>query len=204
VQAVSAEVPAAARPAELTVRQRFVFVGLGGRKGPEQLFAAWQADNAAAGTPGAIGVGTQWGDGGAAAGLAARVAYRLVTGRTGEAQVEQGNELVGATACGGAGVLVVWLTGQAGTRARTGLRQLAGDGRDPGDGVSFQENELIPSVQVPAAELAVGLSALERPHADIAARIRQSWATLTAPGTTATQAAQLLGVPAPATEPACG
>ncbi len=71
------------------------------------------------------------------------------------------------------------------------------------DGVSFDENELIPGVYVPAPELAVATQALARPRADIAARVQRSWATLTAPGTTAAQAAQILGVPAPATGTAC-
>ncbi|GAA1288290.1 ABC transporter [Planotetraspora silvatica] len=203
VQAVVAQVPATARSARLTIRQRIVFVSLGGGKGPEQLLAAWRSDNAAAGTPGAIGIDTQWGDSRSAADLAAQVAYRLVTGRAGEAHVEQGAELAGATACGGAGVLVVWLAGQAGTQARTGLRRLTEDGRDPRGGVSFDQNQLIPSVYVPAPELTVATQALARPRADIAARVQRSWATLTAPGTTAAQAAQILGVPAPAAGTAC-
>ncbi len=113
-----AQVPATARSARLTVRQRITFVGLNGTNGPEQVLAAWRADNAAAGTPEAVGIDTQWGDGRSAADLAARVAYRLVTGRAGEAREERPGqmELVGTTACGGVGVLVVWLAGQAASR----------------------------------------------------------------------------------------
>jgi hypothetical protein len=206
VQAVVAQVPATARSAQLTVRQRIVFVGLGGEKGPEQRIAAWRADNAAAGTPEAIGIDTQWGDSRSAADLAGQVAYRLVTGQAGEAHVEERGqaELAGATTCGGVGVLVVWLAGQAGTQARTGLRLLAEDERGPRGGVSFYADPLFPSVYVPAPELAVATQALARPHADIAARVQQSWAALTAPGTTAAQAAQILGVPAPSTSATCG
>ena len=205
VRAVVAQAPATARSAPLTVRQRIAFVGLSGGKGPEQLLAAWRADDAAAGTPGAIGIDTRWGDSRSAASLAARVAYRLVTGQPGEAREERAGqrELVGATACGGVGVLVVWLAAQAGTQARTGLRQLTEDGPDRRGGVSFDENELFPSVYVPAPELAVATQALDRPRADTAARVQRSWATLTAPGTTAAQAARILGVPAPATSTAC-
>ncbi|TMR89249.1 hypothetical protein [Nonomuraea basaltis] len=202
VQAVVAAVPATARSTQLTVRQRIVVMAFDPGTRPEQLLAVWRADDAAAGTPRAIGIGTQWGDSRAAADLAAQVAYRLVTGETGETG-EAGEAGVedrdGATACGGAGVLVVWLAGQA----STGLRLLAQDERDERGGVSFYETQLFPTVYVPAPELAVATQALARPRADIAARVQQSWATLTAPGTTAAQAAQILGVPAPATSTAC-
>ncbi|MBC6459668.1 hypothetical protein [Actinomadura sp. HBU206391] len=199
VQAVVARVPATARSAQLTVRQR-VFLGFDRGMRPEQLLAVWRADDAAAGTPGAIGIGTSWGDSRTAVYLAAQVAYRLVTGQTGEAPVEERD---GATACGGAGVLVLWLAGQASTQARTGLRLLTEDARDKRGGVSFDESEMFPRVYVPAPELAVATQALARPRAYIAARVQQSWTTLTAPGTTAAQAAQILGVPAPATSAAC-
>jgi len=49
----------------------------------------------------------------------------------------------------------------------------------------------------------VAMAALDRPHADVAARVERNWATLAAPGTTATRAAQLLGVPAPAADTSC-
>ncbi|MFC4591687.1 hypothetical protein [Sphaerisporangium corydalis] len=200
VRAVVAQVPATARPARLTVRQRLAILGFDGGIGPARLLAAWRADDAAAGTPGAIGVDTQWGDGPAAADLAAQVAYRLVTGRTGGARA---GERDGVTACGGAGVLVVWLAGQAGPLARTGLRLLAEEARDERGGVSFHETRLFPAVFVPAPELAVATEALARPDAGVAARVQRSWATLTAPGTNAARAAEILGVPAPAASTAC-
>jgi hypothetical protein len=195
VQAVVARVPATARSTQLTVRQRIVFLDLDGM-GPEQLLAAWRADDAAAGTLGAIGIGTRWGDSRAAAVLAAQVAYRLAGAETGE---QRG----GATACGGVGVLVVWLAGQASTQARTGLGPLIEDARDDGGGISFDEDLFPAGVRVPAPELTVATQALAHPRADIAARVQQSWATLTAPATTAAQAAQILGVAAPATSTAC-
>ncbi|MFC7387801.1 hypothetical protein [Sphaerisporangium rhizosphaerae] len=199
VQAVVARVPATARSTQLTVRQRIVVLAFDRGTTPEQLLAAWRADDAAAGTPRAVGIGTQWGDSRAAADLAAQVAYRLVADEPGE----PGEARDGATACGGAGVLVVWLAGQAGTQAGTGLRLLAEEARGERGGVSFYETQLFPTVYVPAPELTVATQALARPRADIAARVQQSWATLTAPGTTAAQAAQILGVPAPATSTAC-
>ncbi|MGW0710143.1 hypothetical protein ACWD4G_30015 [Streptomyces sp. NPDC002643] len=201
VRAVVARVPATAtRSVRLTVRQRIAVPAFGRGTGPDELLAVWRADDAAAGTPWAIGIDTRWGDSEAAANLAAQVAYRLVTGETGEARVEERD---GATACGGAGVLVVWLAGQAGTQAGTGLRLLAEDVRDERGGLSFYETQLFPTLHVPAPELTVATQALARPHADIAARVQRSWATLAAPGTTAAQAARILGLPAPATSTAC-
>jgi hypothetical protein len=194
VRAVVDRVPATARPARLTVRQRLAILAFDRGAGPERLLAAWRADDAAAGTPGAAGVDTQWGDRPAPASLAAQVAYRLVTGKT---------HSDGATVCGGAGVLVVWLVGQAGARAHAGLRVLAEETRGDQGGVTFYETPLFPTLRVPAPELAVGTQALARPRADTAARVQQSWATLTAPGTTAARAAEILGVPAPAGGAVC-
>lgn len=180
VQGVLARVPAAAVPATLAVRQRIIALGPDGGINPETVAAAWRADDVAAGTPGAVSVDTRWGDSRSAANLAALVAYRIV-----------------GSGCGGAGVLVVWLSGQAGPATRTGLRLLTAPYRGDERGMSFQQAGAIPAVDVPLPELTVGLAALDRPVADIAARVRQHWAALTDPHTTAAQAAQLLGVPAP-------
>ncbi|MFI6484197.1 hypothetical protein ACIBH1_40180 [Nonomuraea sp. NPDC050663] len=213
VQAVVSQVPPdTARSTPLTVRQRIAVPAFDQASRPGQLVDAWRADDAAAGTPGAVGIGTQWGDSAATADLAAQVAYRLVTrGRASGGRAEEvgqagpeDRDRDGAVICGGRGVLVAWLTGQAGPAAAAGLRSRAEESRGERGGVSFYETHLFPTVHVPAPELAVATQALSRPHADIAARVRQSWPALTAPGTTATQAARILGVPAPATNPACG
>jgi hypothetical protein len=200
VQAVVARVPATARSGRLTVRQRIAVPAFDRGTGPDDLLAAWRADDAAAGTPGAVGVDTRWGDAETAADLAGQIAYRLVTGETGAAPVA-GRD--GATACGGAGVLVAWLAGQASPQAGAGLRLLVEDGRDERGGVTFSQNHLFPAVFVPAPELAVATQALARPPAETAARVQRSWAVLSAPGSTVAQAAQLLGVPAPAGHPSC-
>ena len=190
VQAVLARVPAAARPAQLTVRQRLAVIGPKGEVS-NGLPNTWQADDVAAGTRGAVTVGTRWGDSRSEAALAALVAYRLVTaGRAGDSVV-----------CGGAGVLIVWLTGQAGARAATGLRKFATEQHGGLNGVVLSPGPVLPGVGIAPPELAVGLAALDRPAADIGARVQQSWATLTAPGTTVAQVAQILGVPAPAPAP---
>ncbi len=172
VRAVVAQVPEARRPDRLAVRQRVVV-------GDLSVAGTWHADDVAAGTPDAVTASTRWGDSRSAAELAGQVAYRLITGAGPGA---------GAVACGGTGVLTVWLAGQAGPLAATGIRLLA----DP-HGVSFAQADALPGVDVPAPELTVGLAALHLP----AGRVRDAWATLTAPGTTAARAAALLGLPAP-------
>ena len=63
--------------------------------------------------------------------------------------------------------------------------------------MSFDQAEGMLGIAVPRPELDVAFRALARPAADIAARVRQSWSTLVASGTTVQQAAQILGVEAP-------
>jgi hypothetical protein len=192
VQGVLARVPVSARPSALTVRQRFVVLGPNDSVNLGSVVAAWRADDRAAGTPNAVTATTRWGDSRSAVSLGALVAYQIVTG---------GN---GSDPCGGAGVLVGWLAGQVSTQTRTGLRLLAQQAHGDGDQnvVSFGDVG-VPDLGVPKAEIDVAMAALARPTAEIAARVQASWATLIAPGTTAAQAAQILGVPAPSTSPAC-
>jgi hypothetical protein len=138
-------------------------------------------------------VGTRWGDSQSAADFAVSVAYRLVVG--GSAGGKDGT-----VACGGAGVLVVWLAAQAGAQADTGLHKLLAHRNSEDGGVSFSALPDVAGVNLPWAERTVALAALQRPTADIAGRVHDSWATLTDPGTTAAKAAQILGVPAPAAD----
>ncbi|MEN3307119.1 MAG: hypothetical protein V7603_3321 [Micromonosporaceae bacterium] len=184
VQAVLARVPATRQRPPLTIRQRIVVLADNGAVS-DRILDAWRADDAAAGTPGAVTVATRWGDSRSAATLAALVAYRLATGA--DLGLDQAE-------CGGAGALVIWLAGQAGSQANTGLHKLV---TDQGDGVSFHQAQAFPGVHVGQSALSVGLAALDHPATDIAARVRNSWAALTAPGTSAARAAQILGVPAP-------
>jgi hypothetical protein len=190
VQAVLARVPSSARPPTLTVRQRIVVLGPDGGVDPGAVAAAWRADDRAAGTPDAVTASTRWGDSQSAVSLAALVADAVVGGGT------------GTVACGGAGVLVAWLAGQASTQTRTGLRLLAAHLHGDPRVVSFGEVGG-PGVDVPQAELDVAMAALARPAADIAARVQTSWATLTDPATTVAQAAQILGLPAPSASEGC-
>jgi hypothetical protein len=189
VQAVLARVPAGAHPSGLAIRQHVVVLDPDGGVNSNALVTVRPPDDAAAATANEVAVGTRWGDSRSAVSLAALVAYRVIAG---------GN---GTVACGGAGVLVVWLAGQTSTQTRTGLRLLAAQLNGDPRVVSFDQAQI--GVDVPQAELDVAMAALARPTADIAARVQQSWATLTARGTTVAQVAQILGVPAPSTSAAC-
>jgi hypothetical protein len=101
----------------------------------------------------------------------------------------------GPVACGGPGVLVAWLAGQVSAQARTGLRLRV---QHPDDRGVPSFGQPVFGAGVPQAEVTVALAALALPTATVAARVQQSWSTLAAPGTTVAQAAQILGVPAPA------
>ena len=200
VQEVLARVPATGAWQPLTIRQRITVADSNGNSSGADInapLAAWQADDRSAGTPGAVTVGTRWGDSRSTANLAALVAYRLVTARG--SRIAGGHGIVGAgPVCGAAGVLVVWLAGQASPASDSGLRHLIAD-QDTNQeaGVDFAPDEAIP-VSVPQPELTVALEALGRPAGEIAARVLRSWDVLTAPRTTTQQAAHILGVPAPA------
>lgn len=186
VQSVLAEAPASARPANLALRQRLVV-------GSVMSTSAARDDDAAAGTPDPVPVGTRWGDSRSAATLAATVAARLV----GSPSADDGNPI-----CGGQGVLIVWLAGHSSALANTGITKLAADAglrtSQPDVVLPLAQTNTSPGFSVPQPDYVVATEALARPAADMAARIRQSWTVLTAPGTTTQQAAQILGVPAPA------
>lgn len=152
--------------------------------------ATWNADDIAGGTPDAVSVDTRWGDSRSAANLAGLVAARMVA---------PSNTGFDAPVCGGAGVLIVWLAGQASPATATGLRQLAAAANG---GVMFTDAGAIPAIEVDQPELTVATEALTQPADQIAARVRQSWTTLTAPGTSVQHAAQILGVAAPVADSA--
>jgi hypothetical protein len=177
----------------LVVRQRLFMLGSdergtdgGGAEGP----VAWVADDAAAGTPNAVTVGTRWGDSRSAIRLAGLVAYQVVAGRR-----PGGDPAV----CGGRGVLVAWLAGAASPVASTGLRLLAHDqNRNHDSGVFLDEVESPSGIFLPDRELTLALALLDRPANDVGARVRRSWVELTSADTTTERAAEIVGGPAPA------
>jgi hypothetical protein len=189
VAAVRGPMPAVAGP-PLAVRQRIPADGswLAGTSSLEERQAAAarrDADDTAAGLPGAVAVGTDW-SARAAAALAAAVAYRLVTG----ADPDNGDGLV----CGARGALVVWLVGQAGGRLAAGLREAD----ELSWGALTLSDPVLSGIQlsVPDTDAASGLALLDRPVAATTALVRRHWAELTDPAVGVDRFAALLGVPA--------
>jgi hypothetical protein len=187
VRGVLREVPPEVADRSLTVRQRAV---LGGVKaavgtGPGLPLDAWRAEDAAAGTPGAVSVGTRWGDGWSETGFAGRLAYALI------AAAGPGAE---SAVCGGRGVVVTWLAGRATPLTRAGLATID---RASQGGINFPETDIGNGLLVPDAEVSLATALLSRPTGESGPLVRRHWAELTAEATTLTRAAELLGLPAP-------
>jgi len=190
VRGVLRRVPPSVAAQPLAVRQRVVADAtsnqqINGVTVPPPV-DAWRADDSAAGTPNAITAGTWWGDGWSETGLAGRVAYELIT---------HSGPGVTATLCGARGVLVGWLAGQATADTRAGLRTIAGGSR--GGAVAFTEAGFGSSLVLTDPELTMVWALLDRPADEVGKRVLDSWAELSASGTSLEQAAKLLGVAVP-------
>ncbi|GAA0462104.1 ABC transporter [Actinoplanes capillaceus] len=190
VRGVLRAVPAEAAGRPLVVRQRVSTEDrmIDGRvvTAEEQAAAAaqWQRIE-----PAAVTVGTRWGDGRSEMSLAGLVAYQIVTGEAAPAHIP---------VCGARGVLVAWLAGQATPATAAGLR--AADATSWG-GVPFGDMQFPVGFSVPDREMAAVSALLRRPSGDVAATVARSWTELTAAGTTADRAGELLGVSVPPLPP---
>jgi hypothetical protein len=156
--------------------------------GPEDFRAradAWRRDDSAAGTPNSVPVGTTWGDGRSAVGLAGLVAYETLT-RAGAGAF--------GSMCGARAVLVAWLAGQATPDTADGLREVD---EESWGGVSFAETSFHTGVSVSDREMSVALALLERPADEVAALVLRSWPELSAAGTTTERAGEIFGLPVP-------
>jgi len=191
-RAVLRRTPAAVAKQPLAVRQRLDAYGYsrpadptpGAVSAPLPL-ERWRAEDQAAGIPNAITASTRWGDGWSEASLAGRLAYELITRSGPGAQADE---------CGARGVLVGWLAGQATPQTRAGLHRIA---EFSGGRIYFAEANFPTGIGLSDRVTALVWQLLDQPVEQIAARVRASWAELTAPETTIERAAQLLGVPAP-------
>jgi hypothetical protein len=196
VRRVRALVPGDAGREPLTVRQHvYAEAGPSGLDGADPVpppAGSWPADDRAAGTPGAVTVGTAPGGSADELVLATGAAYALVTGRT------PGDAGRGAM-CDGRGVLVLWLAAEA--TSRTGDDLASAVSRVDGGGVLVESpahgtGESV--LRLRDQGFAVVRALLDRPRADVERRVGASWAELSAPGTSTGRAARLLGVRAPA------
>jgi hypothetical protein len=156
--------------------------------GPAGLPAAqWAADDRAAGLPPAVTVPTMWGDGYSEAGVAARIAYELVTRHGPGADSRE------------RGVLVGWLAAQATPLTRAGLATMAATSSGY---VSFVEGSFPASISLSDRVAAMVWVLLSRPDDQVGARVLAAWDELADPATTVERAARLLGLPAPGPAPA--
>jgi hypothetical protein len=188
VRGVLRRVPMAVARQPLAVRQRIVVLGSDNTV-PDPT-AAWRSDDAAAGTPGAVSVGTRWGDSRSSATLAALVAYRLVAGDKPSRR---------PTVCGAPGVLVAWLAGQATAKSHTGLRLLGEtQARQHSPEVLLSATGVEPGIGLPYREFAMATELLDRPADQVGAQVLRSWDELTSTRTSIERAAQIFGVPVPA------
>ncbi|QOV37277.1 hypothetical protein IM697_02105 [Streptomyces ferrugineus] len=185
-------VPQAAREKRYAVRQHVFLSTVDDGVVPPLPVARWAADDRAAGTPGAVPVGTDWGThsdlaGDHMLGFAGGFAHRAVTG---EAPADAGNQAI----CRARGAITLWLAVQATDGTRDAYHSLAG--RSFG-GLALNAFHAATGFSVNAREQDLVRTLLTRPDAEVGAKVKQSWAELTAPDTTTDQAAALLGVPAP-------
>ncbi|MFH0521724.1 ABC transporter permease [Streptomyces sp. M41] len=185
-------VPQTAREKPYAVRQHLFLNTVDDGVLPPLPVAKWAADDRAAGTPGAVPVGTDWGTHSDSAGdhmlgFAGGFAYRAVTG---EAPASAGNQ----TICRARGAITLWLAVQATDGTREAYDSLSG--RSFG-GIPLNTFNAATGFSVNAREQDLVRTLLARPDAEVGAKVKQSWTELTAPDTTTDEAASLLGVPAP-------
>ncbi|WP_329025523.1 hypothetical protein [Streptomyces sp. NBC_01423] len=200
---VLAYAPGETAGAPYVIRQRIFPPGGASSNGAPPPLTAWAEDDARAGTPKAVTVGTDWSDGAAGGDrrsdavveFTTGFAYRAVTG-----DVPRQPRLT--MVCGARAGLVLWLAGKATPGTREALHSTRE--RTFGGGISLPllSSAAGLSFEPRAADFAFDL--IDHPSPAHAAMIKKNWAELTAPGTTVDRAAHLLGVKAPPAIPASG
>ncbi|MGW8985953.1 ABC transporter permease [Streptomyces parvus] len=187
-------VPESARDERYAVRQHVFLSTVDAGVVPPLPVARWAADDRAAGTPGAVPVGTDWGThsdqaGDHMLGFAGSFAHRVVTG---EASADAGSQVI----CRARGVITLWLAVRATDETQEAYESLVG--RSFG-GLSLNAFDAAAGFSVNAREQDLVRTLLTRPDAEVTAKVKRSWTELTAPDTTTDEAAALLDVPAPPT-----
>ncbi|MFC4505598.1 MULTISPECIES: ABC transporter permease [Streptomyces] len=142
-------------------------------------------------TPGQVTVGTRWG-GNRVPEFAVGVATVLVTGT--EKSVLQ-------DMCDARMVTIMWLVlGNDPSPAKT-FQNVRLDDSTEGSGLLLTPTD---GIGMTANQSTVVNELLERPHAEVAARVKEHWTELTSAATTTAQAARLLGVEQPKEAEKCG
>lgn len=188
VDGIRRRVPAERATAPLAVRQRMMIAKDDGTGQTGSSVKNWQSGDRRAGTPDAVSVGTDWGTPRATIGLAVPVAYRM----TGSSGIEAEHVL----ACGGAGILTIWLAAQSTPVAAQGLSETLASTSGTRT-VTFASISTGQNIDVGGREITVAQQLLDRPADQVAAAANRSWSQLTSPKTSVERAAQLLGATAP-------
>lgn len=194
-------VPADVASAKYTVRQRIFPQGNGTGASVPPPTDSWAADDRAAGTPGAVTVGTDWTEGGHGADIANNevisfaglFAHRLVGG--GQLETDRLTPVCGARA-----VVTLWLAVRATPGTEGAYSSLTK--RTFGGGVQLPVLGSAAGLNFAAPEQTVVTELLDKPADEVGSVVRDSWKELTASGTSTERAADLLGVPVPKTDPA--
>ncbi|MCX4763162.1 ABC transporter permease [Streptomyces sp. NBC_01275] len=163
----------AAAKAPLTVRQR---VDLSGGIESDSTLAS-------SATPQEVTVGTRWG-GNRVPEFAVGVASVVV----------MGTEAAALDACDARNVTTMWLALGADPTPLQTFKNLRLDDSTEGSGVVLAPTN---PLSLTARQTAVVRELLDRPRADVTARVKAHWTELTSANTTTAEAAKLLGVPVP-------
>ncbi|RLP93189.1 hypothetical protein [Micromonospora sp. CV4] len=169
------------------VRQRLLFGATTSSVSISPPLAVWAADDARAGTPGAVPVGTKWGTdqigGDAMLSFAGHFAARVVTG-------EPPTEASALSVCRSRAVLVLWLAATATEETTAALRSLL---PRTGGSVVLPLLDSSLGLSIGRQEVSVVRSLLDRPADQVAQQVIANWAELTRPETGTERAASLLG-----------
>ncbi|NKQ27541.1 AzlD domain-containing protein [Streptomyces galbus] len=140
-------------------------------------------------TPGEVTVGTRWG-GNRVGELAVGVAAVLVAGTEARADA----------LCDGRMVTVMWLALGGDAHPLATFRDLRLDDDVTGSGVVLAPTD---PLSLTARQTEVLRALLDRPRAEVTARVKAHWRELTSPRTTTARTARLLGVPVPKGKETC-
>ncbi|MFI6942732.1 ABC transporter permease [Streptomyces sp. NPDC050418] len=181
-------VPGDVRDPRYTVRQHISPVSESSLGQTTAPIDAWTEDDRKAGTPGAIAVGTAWGDGSDLAndvtgGFATAFAARVVTGEP------AGSGPQDALLCGGRSVLTLWLAAQATPQTAPALRSRLD--RSFGGLVGFGT---VTTVEAEQSDVDLAFRLLDLPAAEVGGKAKAHWSELTSADTSSTEAARLLGL----------
>lgn len=178
--------PPTATADRYVVRQRLLFGTATGGLSTSPPLAAWAADDAQAGTPGSVPIGTKWGTdqigGDAMLSFAGHFAARVVTG-------DPPTEEAALSVCGSRAVVVLWLAATATEETAAALHSLL---PRTGGSVVLPLLDSSLALSIGRQEVLMVRSLLDRPADQVSEQVIANWDELTRPDTDTERAASLL------------